>query len=108
MGYFSDGVRLASARALVDTQLLKIKYADLEAIFMAVPSLTRRFLNLITERLRQTNFRFEKSVLKGRETEFSMKSIYEMLDMTEIFSLRSGIESTDQTNRYHRQQGYGC
>ena len=43
MGYFSDGIRLASVRALVDTQLLKIKYADLEAIFVAVPSLTRQF-----------------------------------------------------------------
>jgi adenylate cyclase len=93
MGYFSDGLRLASVRALVDTQLLKIKYIDLEAIFVAVPSLTRSFLKLITERLRQTNFRFEKSVLKGRESEISLDSIYEMLDMTEIFSLRSGIES---------------
>ena len=93
MGYFSDGVRLASARTLVDTQLLKIKYTDLEAIFIGVPSLTRNFLKLITERLRRTNFRFEKSVLKGRESDFSLKSIYEMLDMTEILSLRSSIES---------------
>jgi len=93
MGYFSDGVRLASVRALVDTQLLKIKYADLEAIFVAVPSLTRNFLKLITGRLRQTNFRFEKSVLRGREIELSLESIFEMLDMTEILSLRSGIES---------------
>jgi adenylate cyclase len=93
MGYFSDGVRLASVRALVDTKLLKIKYADLEAIFVAVPSLTRSFLKLITERLRRTNVRFEKSVLRGRETKLSLESIYEMLDMTEILSLRSGIES---------------
>ncbi|MFC1875655.1 GAF domain-containing protein [Thermodesulfobacteriota bacterium] len=93
MGYFSDGIRLASVRALLDTQLLKIKYADLEAIFVAVPSLTRNFLKLITERLRQTNFRFEKSVLRGRETALSLESIFKMLDMTEILSLRSGIES---------------
>ena len=74
MGYFSDGIRLASVRALSDTQLLKIKYADLEAIFVAVPSLTRNFLKLITERLRQTNVRFEKSVLQGaRNSAFSGK-----------------------------------
>ena len=96
MGYFSDGVRLASVRALLDTQLLKIKYADLEAIFVAIPSLTRNFLKLITERLRQTNFRFEKSVLQGRETALSLDSIFEMLDMTEILSLRLGIESQIQ------------
>jgi adenylate cyclase len=93
MGYFSDGIRLASARAVVDSQLLKIKYADLEAIFVAVPSLTRSFLKLITERLRRTNVRLEKSVLEGRKTELSLGSIYDMLDMTEILSMRSGIET---------------
>ena len=93
MGYFSDGIRLASVRALKDTQLLKIKYADLEAIFVAVPSLTRNFLRLITGRLRRTNVRLEKSVLKGREWELSLESIYNMLDMTEILSLRLGIET---------------
>lgn len=93
MGYFSDGRRLASARAQERLQLLQIKYADLGAIFVAAPSLTRNFLQLITERLRCTNFRLEKSVLKGRETAISLQSIYEMLDMTEILSLRSGIEN---------------
>lgn len=93
MGYFSDGIRLASVRALKDSQLLKIRYADLEAIFVAVPTLTRSFLRLITERLRRTNVRLEKSVLKGRESELSLESIYDMLDMTEILSLRSGIET---------------
>ncbi len=93
MGYFSDGIRLASVRTLKDSQLLKIKYTDLEAIFVAVPSLTRSFLRLITERLRRTNVRLEKSVLKGRESELSLESIYDMLDMTEILSLRSGIET---------------
>jgi len=93
MGYFSDGIRLASVRTLKNSQLLKIKYADLEAIFVAVPTLTRSFLRLITERLRRTNVRLEKSVIRGRESELSLESIYDMLDMTEILSLRSGIET---------------
>jgi len=37
--------------------------------------------------------RFEKSVLRHRETEYSLESIYEMLDMTEILTLRTGIEN---------------
>jgi adenylate cyclase len=93
MGYFSDGCRLASARAVTKIQLLQIPYADLEAIFTAVPSMSRKFLYLITQRLRQTNFQLERSIVQRRETELSLESIYEMLDMTEILTLRSGIES---------------
>jgi len=92
MGYFSDGRRLASARAKSQTQLLKISYVDLDVIFTKVPSLSRNFLRLITERLRQTNYQLERSIIKSRESEISLKSLYEMLDMTEIMTLRSGIE----------------
>ncbi len=93
MGYFSDGRRLASVKAVTQVQLLRINYSDLKKIFAKVPHLTINFLDLITERLRRTNTRFEKSVLKHRKTEYSLDSIYEMLDMTEILSLRTGIES---------------
>jgi adenylate cyclase len=93
MGYFSDGRRLASARALSKTQLLTIRYADLEAIFRFVPSMSRNFLHLITQRLKQTNVQLEKSIVKRRQTQLSLESIYNMLDMTEILTLRSGIES---------------
>jgi adenylate cyclase len=93
MGYFGDGRRLASVKAVTPVQLLKINYNDLNKIFVKVPSLTVNFLDLITERLRRTNTRFEKTVLKSRRTECSLDSIYEMLDMTEILTLRTGIES---------------
>ena len=96
MGYFGDGRRMASVRAATPVQLLKINYNDLNKIFTKVPSLTINFLNLITERLRRTNTRFEKSVLKHRRTEYSLDSIYEMLDMTEVLTLRTGIESQIQ------------
>ncbi|MCG6910017.1 MAG: GAF domain-containing protein [Deltaproteobacteria bacterium] len=93
MGYFGDGRRLASVKAVTGARLLKIHYDDLREIFAAVPSLAINFLDLITERLRQTTTRFEKSVIEQRKTEYSLDSIYEMLDMTEILSLRTGIES---------------
>jgi len=93
MGYFGHGRRLASVRAQTAVQLLQINYNDLEGIFAIVPSLTKNFLDLITERLRRTNIIFEKSVAKQRKMEISLESIYEMLDMTEILTLRTGIES---------------
>ena len=93
MGYFGGGRRLAYVKAVTPVQLLKIDYDELNKIFAKVPTLTVNFLDLITERLRRLNTRFEKSVLKHRKTEYSLDSIYEMLDMTEILSLRTGIES---------------
>ena len=48
MGYFSDGRRLASVKALTPVHLLKINYKDLKIIFTKVPSLTINFLDLIT------------------------------------------------------------
>ncbi len=93
MGYFSDGKRLASVKATTNAQLLKIKYNDLERIFQVSPTLTRNFLKQITNRLRQTNLRFERIVSKSRETERNLENIYELLDMSEVVSLRKGIES---------------
>ena len=60
MGYFAKGRRSASVRALEDSQLLRVKHANLEEIFQRSPTLTRNFLGLVTRRLRQTNLRFQE------------------------------------------------
>ena len=73
MGYFNDGKRIASARAVRKSQLLKIRYSDFEKIFSPSPTLTRNFLGLITKRLRQANFRFQKSVIQKRQARFLKK-----------------------------------
>lgn len=93
MGYFSDGRRLASISAEEKCQLLMIKYQDMEMIFEGSPKLTRNFLNLITDRLRRSNIRFQKTVSKSRRTETCLENIYHLLDMTEVLKLRIGIES---------------
>lgn len=92
MGYFSDGRRLANVRATRDSQLLKIRYDDLENIFDVSSTMTRSFLLQITDRLRKTNLRFEKTVSKSLKTEKYLSSIYELFDMSEVLSLRKGIE----------------
>ncbi len=93
MGYFSDGHRLASVKALSRCQLLRIDYADLDHLFHESPDLARTFLILITQRLRKTNLRFERTVGQSRRAEKYLENIYELLDMTEVLSLRKGIES---------------
>ncbi|GAB6096364.1 hypothetical protein JCM14469_26170 [Desulfatiferula olefinivorans] len=97
MGYFSDGTRLASVKALEPSQCLKISYADLDRIFEAVPVLARTFLSMITGRLRQTNLRFERSMTRTRRTEKYLENIHELLDMSDAMSLKKGIE--DQIER---------
>src|SRR6266849_4301398 len=42
MGYFSNGKRSASVRALVDSQLLQIYYTSLERIFEVAPRVAKR------------------------------------------------------------------
>lgn len=93
MGYFSDGTRLASVKALEPCQFLAMTYSNLDLIFHEVPTLARTFLTLITERLRKTNLRFERSVAKSRRAEKYLENIYELLDMSDVSSLRKGIES---------------
>lgn len=93
MGYFSDGRRLANVQAIERCQLLKIAYADLESLIQGSPQLAKTFLILITQRLRRTNLRFERTVAKSRRAEKYLENIYELLDMTEVLSLQKGIES---------------
>jgi CRP-like cAMP-binding protein len=93
MGYFSDGTRLASVKTVEKSLFLKILYSDLERLFHHSPLLAKTFLSLITQRLRKTNLRFERTVAKSRRAEKYLENIYELLDMTEVLSLRKGIES---------------
>jgi adenylate cyclase len=92
MGYFAGGRRSASVRALEDSELLKVRYADLETIYQVAPTVTKNFLDLVSQRLRRTNLAFQETVLKGRRTEKSLESLFNYLDMSEILNLRAGIE----------------
>jgi CRP-like cAMP-binding protein len=66
MGYFARGRRSASVRALEDCLLLEIAYDDLVRVFQIAPKLSAHFLNLVTERLRRMNLRFEEMVMISR------------------------------------------
>ncbi|MBN1102259.1 MAG: GAF domain-containing protein [Deltaproteobacteria bacterium] len=92
MGYFAKGRRSASVKALAGTQLLEVHYSDLDKAFSLSPKLSRNFLSLVTERLRLTNLRFQEIVLKSRSTERSLERLSKFLDMSEMLSLRAGID----------------
>ena len=93
MGYFSDGKRSASVRALVDSQLLEIYYTDLKRAFEVAPSVAKNFLDIVTRRLRQSNLHFQETVHKARSAERSLQSLRTFLDMSEVLALHMDIES---------------
>ncbi|MBL7212085.1 MAG: GAF domain-containing protein [Desulfobacteraceae bacterium] len=92
MGYFSGGHRSASVKALEESQLLKINYADLEKIFDRAPTLTRNFLRLVVERLLHTDVRLQEIAIGRRKAERSLEGLFKLLDMSEIIALQTGIE----------------
>jgi CRP-like cAMP-binding protein len=66
MGYFARGRRSASVRAIEDSLLLEIEYDNLVRVFQIAPKLSAHFLNLVTERLRRMNLRYQEMVMVSR------------------------------------------
>jgi HD-GYP domain-containing protein (c-di-GMP phosphodiesterase class II)/CRP-like cAMP-binding protein len=91
MSYFASRKRLATVETLTACHMLKISYDSLEDFFMICPGLTRNFLNLITLRLKETNIRFQDSFNRTRQTEKALKYMSDIMDMTDISALHSGI-----------------
>lgn len=92
MGYFSDGKRSASVRALVDSQVIRINYTELGKSFEFAPTIARYFLNVLTGRLRESSIRFQDTIQKSRVIEKSLENLRDFLDMSEILTLQTGIE----------------
>jgi adenylate cyclase len=95
MGYFTDGQRSASVRVLEDTQLLQMRYEDLNRAFEVVPLLARNFLDVVSGRLRRVNVRFQEKVQKSWVIERSLHhlySLFDIFDVSGVMSLGLGIE----------------
>lgn len=92
MGYFSDGMRSASAKATEDTVLLRIPYGRLREAIDTIPALAPNFLKIVTDRLRRSNIRWQDLVRKSRFAERSLQTLDDFLNMSDILSLRVGIE----------------
>lgn len=92
VGYFSDGRRTASVYAKGRCDLIRIRYADLDALFRNAPAMTRNFLEMITGRLRRTNIRFQEVAGRGLLAEKNLENLSRFLDMSEFSALSSGID----------------
>jgi CRP-like cAMP-binding protein len=92
LGYFAAGKRSASARAREDMEVLEFYYTDLQRALAVTPRLAQNLLDLITTRLRRTNFHVQEVVHRARTVERSLQNLSRFLDMSEILNLRMSIE----------------
>ena len=93
MGYSLDGRRSASVRAVTDLQILEIHYDDLRRGMETVPRLATNFLEIISKRIRRSNFRFQEVVHETRATERLVQNLQDMVDMSEILTHRMDMEA---------------
>jgi GAF domain-containing protein len=96
MGFFTDGYRSASVKTLSESQLLKIKYQDLQKIIDQVPTLVRNFLGVMAERLYRTDYQFQEIAVSKELTERSLKGLSKLMDTSQIMTVRAGIEGLIQ------------
>jgi len=61
MGYFQGGIRTASVRALVPTDLLSASYSSLTHYFENVPRVAHAFLEVINRRQEETEKRLQEA-----------------------------------------------
>jgi adenylate cyclase len=92
LGYFSDGRRSASVRASEDTEVLELYYTDLQRILEVTPRLAKNLLDLVTIRLRRSNFHVQEVMHRARTVERSLHNLSTFLDMSEILNIRMSVE----------------
>ena len=51
MGFFSDDIRTASVRSIVDSQVIQITYENLKKAFEHTPDLAKNFTDVVTRRI---------------------------------------------------------
>ena len=59
MGYFQGGIRTASVRAVVPSELLFTPYKNLTHYFENVPHVAHAFMDVISRRQAETNGRLK-------------------------------------------------
>jgi CRP-like cAMP-binding protein len=92
LGYFGDGRRSASVRALEPVELLRIDYADLERCFQLAPQIALGLLDTVSERLRRQSFLYEESTQRRTLAERSLRHLSEFLNLSDATALGHGIE----------------
>jgi len=92
MGYFGDGRRSASVRALEPVELLRIGYADLRRCLDLAPQVALGLLDTLSARLSRQSRLYEEAAHRRSTAERSLRHLSEFLNLSDAAALGRGIE----------------
>jgi adenylate cyclase len=92
MGYFTNGVRSASVRALETVQLLRASYEDLTDCFESNANVATAFMDVVTNRLRRTNLLYQENQYRHPATNRRLGHVAEFIEFSTSEALKQGIE----------------
>lgn len=93
MGYFTNGVRSASVRALETVQLLRASYEDLTDCFESNANVATAFMDVVTHRLRKTNLLYQENQYRRPITYRRLGHLADFLEFPKAEALSRGVES---------------
>jgi GAF domain-containing protein len=93
MGYFTNGVRSASVRALDTVQLLRASYEDLTDCFESNANVATAFMDVVTNRLRRTNLLYQENQYRHPATNRRLGHLAEFIEFPTSEALEQGIEA---------------
>ena len=93
MGYFTNGVRSASVRALDTVQLLRASYEDLTDCFESNANVASAFMDVVTNRLRRTNLLYQENHYRHPATNRRLGHLAEFIAFPTSEGLEHGMES---------------
>jgi GAF domain-containing protein len=92
MGYFTNGVRSASVRALDSVQLLRASYEDLTDCFESNANVATAFMDVVTNRLRRTNHLYQENQYRHPATARRLGHLAEFIEFSKSEALEERIE----------------
>ena len=93
MGYFTNGVRSASVRALETAQLLRASYEDLTDCFESNANVATAFMDVVTNRLRRTNLLYQENQYRHPATNRRLGHLAEFIEFPTSEALGQGVEA---------------
>ena len=97
MGYFTNGIRSASVRAIETVQLLRASYEDLTDCFESNANVATAFMDVVTNRLRRSNLLYQENQYRHPATNRRLGHLAEFIEFLKSESLEQNIESVLQS-----------
>jgi GAF domain-containing protein len=96
MGYFTNGIRSASVRAIETVQLLRASYEDLTDCFESNANVATAFMDVVTNRLRRSNLLYQENQYRHPATTRRLGHLAEFIESLKSEALEQSIETVLQ------------